>query len=377
MTNKENDENMSETPHYRINNIIFENKNNSKISVKLMIKIIVYLILASFLGAFLSNITIKYKYGNLIEQVEYIEKSADMIILDYTKIIKEVSPSLVTISNSKDKLLEDKYFENNVTGVIIDSNGIILTNYSAIKDNNNIFVKLSSDEEEPIEAKLLVADEDIDLAIIKISFDGQLKPIKIASNNDVKEGQSIVVLGNAIGDNYIGSAIPGIITSKDEKVKTKDNREYSLLQVNATINNKNTGGAICNGKGELVAIANLIVTKQKNENGLYYGLETEGLKEMISSSNSFKSILGIKEGGIIVDEKSKFTGFYIDELIKNGSAYKAGVKPTDIIVKIGGHEVINVEDIIAILQNKKKDDILECSILSDGELKEIEIKIIE
>lgn len=376
MTNKENDENMSEAPHYEINNIIFENKNNSKIRVKVMVKIVIYLVSASFFGAFLSNITIKYKYGNLIDQIEYIEKSGDTIILDYTKIIKEVSPSLVTINNSKDKLSNGRYFDGNVTGVIIDSNGIILTNYSAIKESNDIFVKLSS-VEEPIEAKLLVADEEIDLAIIKVSFEDELKPIKIARGYDIEEGQGVVILGNAVSDNYVGSVIPGIITSKDESVKARDNREYSLLQVNATINKKNTGGAICNSKGELVAIANLTITKQKNENGLFYGLETEDLQEIISSSNSFKRILGIKEGGMIVDEKSKFTGFYIDELTRNGNAYKAGVKPTDIIVEIDGYQVMNVEDIITILQNKKKGDILECSILSDGELKEIEIKITE
>ena len=143
------------------------------------------------------------------------------------------------------------------------------------------------------------------------------------------------------------------------------------------INNKNTGGVICNSNGEVIALANLTITKEKNENGLYYGLEISGLQDMVNSTNSFKSILGIKEGGIIVDKMSEFTGFYIDELVKNGSAYKAGIKPTDIIVKIDGHQVINVEDIIYILQSKKKDDILECSILSDGELKEVEIKVTE
>lgn len=377
MTNYKKNKNTSRTPHYKISNIIFENKNNKRIKFKILIKIILYILVVSILGAFISNISITYRYGGLIKRIQNVEKNGDTIILDYTKIIKEVAPSLVTISDSKDKLLEKKYFDNNITGVVIDSNGIILTNYSAIKNKSQIFVNLYKTMEEPIEAKLLVFDESIDLAIIKISVEEELEAVKIAEINDIKEGQGIVILGNAINSDYVGSVIPGIITSRDEKVLNKDNREYSLLQVSAVINNKNTGGVICNSNGEVIALANLTITKEKNENGLYYGLEISGLQDMVNSTNSFKSILGIKEGGIIVDKMSEFTGFYIDELVKNGSAYKAGIKPTDIIVKIDGHQVINVEDIIYILQSKKKDDILECSILSDGELKEVEIKVTE
>jgi serine protease Do len=368
---------ISNTPQDRISNIIFEKKNSTRTRVKLGVKVILYVAIAGFLGSIIANISIKNKYGGAIQQIKEIKESADMVILDYTKVIKEVSQSLVSISDSKEKLTEDEYFEGNATGVIIESSGIILTNYSAIKDKSNIYVKLSSAAAMPIEANILVENEDRNLAIIKIEFDGELQAIKIADSDSIREGQGIVVLGNAIGDEYIGSSIPGIITSRNEKLNIGEGKSQSLLQINALINEKNTGGAICNSKGELVGIADLTITNERNEHGLYYGIQMEELQDMINSTNAFKRILGIIEGGVVTDEARDFAGFYIQELDKYGNAYLAGVKPTDIIIDIDGYEVVNADELIQLLQDKKKDDILHCKILSDGEMKSIDIKMLK
>ena len=377
MNNRENiKRRISNTPQDRISNIIFEKKNSTKARVKFGVKIILYVVIAGFLGSILANISIRNKYGGAMQQIKEIKESADMVILDYTKVIKEVSQSLVSISDSEEKLTEDEYFEGNTTGIIIDSSGVILTNYYSIKEKSKIYVKLPSVAAMPIEARILVEDEDRNLAIIKIEFDGELQAIKIADPDSIKEGQGIVVLGNAIGDEYIGSSIPGIITSKNEKLNIEEGKSQSLLQINALINEKNTGGAICNSKGELVGIADLSITNERNEDGLYYGLQMEELQDMINSTNAFKRLLGIIDGGVVVDETRDFNGFYIQELDKNGNAYLAGIKPTDIIIEIDGYEVVNVDDLIQLLQDKKKDDILHCKVLSDGEMKHVDIKIL-
>lgn len=377
MNNREDiKERISNVPQDRISNIIFEKKKSTRSRVKLGVKIILYLAIAGILSSVISNIIIKNKYGGTIEQIKEIKENSDMVILDYTKIIKEVSKSLVSISDSKEKLTEDEYFEGNATGVIIDSSGIILTNYYAIKDRNNIYVKLSSVAAQPIKAKILVENEERNLSIIKIEFDGRLSPIKIAAPESIKEGQGIVVLGNAIGDEYVGSSIPGIITSKNEKIDLGEGKTQALLQINAPVNEKNTGGAICNSNGELIAIADLDITKKRDDYGLYYGVQMEELQEIINSTNTFKWLLGIVEGGVVADETRNFTGFYVQELTKNGSAYLAGIKPTDIIIEVDGYKVVNVDELIQLLHDKKKDDILHCKVLSEGKIKRIDIKIL-
>ena len=127
---------ISNTPQDRISNIIFEKKNSTKARVKFGVKIILYVVIAGFLGSILANISIRNKYGGAMQQIKEIKESADMVILDYTKVIKEVSQSLVSISDSEEKLTEDEYFEGNTTGIIIDSSGVILTNYYSIKEKS-------------------------------------------------------------------------------------------------------------------------------------------------------------------------------------------------------------------------------------------------
>ena len=376
MNNRYKKQNSSDNTQNSISNIIFEKKNNTQARVKIGAKVISYLVIASFLGSVIASINIKNKYGGVIQKINEIKEDSDMVILDYTEVIKKVSPSLVSISDSEDKLVKEEYFIGNITGIIIDNSGIILTNYSGVKDKDNLYVKLSSVASTPIDAKVLIQDEDMDLAIIKIDFDGELQPIKVANSEAIKEGQGIVVLGNAIGDEYIGSLIPGIITSKNERLIISEDKSHSLLQINAPINEKNTGGAICNSKGELVGIADLRITKERNEEGLYYGLQMEEFKDMINSTNRFKDILGIREGGVVIDEDRGVRGFYIEELDRNGSAYLANIKPTDIIVEVNGYQIVNTDDLIKLLQDKKKDDILHCKVLSAGKMKNVDIRIL-
>ena len=376
MNNRYKKQNSSDNTQNSISNITFEKRNNTQAMVKIGAKVISYLVIASFLGSVIASINIKNKYGGVIQKINEIKEDSDMVILDYTEVIKKVSPSLVSISDSEDKLVKEEYFIGNITGIIIDNSGIILTNYSGVKDKDNLYVKLSSVASTPIEAKVLIQDEGMDLAIIKIDFDGELQPIKVADSETIKEGQGIVVLGNAIGDEYIGSSIPGIITSKNEKLIISEDKSHLLLQINAPINEKNTGGAICNSKGELVGIADLRITKERNEEGLYYGLQMEEFKDMINSTNRFKDILGIREGGVVIDEDRGVRGFYIEELDRNGSAYLANIKPTDIIVEVNGYQIVNTDDLIKLLQDKKKDDILHCKVLSAGKMKNVDIRIL-
>jgi serine protease Do len=333
----------------------------------------IYLIIAGISGAFFSNVLIKSKYDKIIKRFEEHSLNEGTFNIDYSNIIRVVSPSLVTIGDQSEKLLQNKYFNNNVTGVVIDKKGNILTNYSIVKNFEKIFIKLPSEESETFEGNIVIKDENIDLAIINIKYTGELKPIKFANTYSIKEGQGIAVLGNSIGDSNIENISPGIITSTHEKIVTTD-KEFSLLQINAPIGIRNTGGAISNSNGELIGIASLSLTKGNGNVGFYYGANLEEIESLINSTNVLKNLLGIIEGGVLGADDD-FRGFYVQELDKYGNAYKAGIKPTDIIVEMDKNEVVTLDDISSILKSKKNGDILNCKILSNGEIKAMEIKI--
>ena len=346
-------------------------KKRTKSNIRFGAKLLIYLVIAALSGAAFSSFIIKIKYGNYIRNIEEIANN-DMVITDYTKVIDIINPSIVTIGNYSEDVISNN--ENNITGIILDEAGNILTNYSLIKDFSKILVKLTDINSEPIDAKMIVKNEDIDLAIIKIKTDENLTPVKFAESDDLVIGQGVVVLGNVSGEDSVDTISPGIITSIAENTKL-DNKSYQLLQISAPVNKKNAGGPICNSKGEVIGLASYSLSQANKDSGFYYGIEIKDLEVMINSSNTFKCVLGINEGGIISDKDTEYKGFYVQDLDKEGNAYKAGIKPTDIILELDGTPIITIDDVTTILQNKKSGEVLKCKVLREGKIEEINIKI--
>ena len=356
----------------KVNTIVFEKKRTGK---KSGIRMITWILGIGIMMIILSNIIMKVQYDKLFYQVSEYDFNEEMVILDYTKIVDKVSSSLVTISDKSEKLMDNTYSEKNITGVIIDNNGTIITNYSVAENYDDIFVKLPSEGTRPIEASLVIANKELDLGMIKINAKEELNPIKFAEESSIREGQEIVILGNSTADEYIGSVIPGVITTKNQKIKGNNSSIYTLLQMSAPVNEYNTGGAICNAKGELIGIATFKITNEKNQSGLYYGLQLSELKATINSTNSINEMIGIKDGAFISYSTDGRKGFYIQELDKNGNLFKAGAKPTDIIVEIEDNQFLQIEEMIKYLEGKKAGEVLNCLILSNGELKNIQIML--
>ena len=355
----------------KIYKIIFEKKNtrtNIRIGINLGIIVIIALIV---LSVFL-NFIIKYKYGDVIEEVKNTKfNKNNMIISDYTSVVKKVSKSLVTIT-------EDNGEANSVTGVVITERGVILTNYSGIKDMEHLNVIFNNDEEESVEGKLLLKDEEFDLALIEVDYEGNIQAIKLADEDSIVEGQGIAVLGSVYSEGQkIESIIPGIIVARYNKSGKYDTlvEECTLLQISAPINLNNTGGPICNSNGELIGIGSLYLTEKFGLEGVYYGIELKNLDNIINSTSIIKEVLGITEGGILMDIEHHKHGFYVGQLKKVGNAYKSGIKPTDIIVSIEGVNISNINGITEMLNSKNKGDTISCEVLSDGIIKEVEIKI--
>ena len=355
----------------KIYKIIFENKN-TRANIRMGINLGIILIIALIVVGVFFNFIIKYKYGDVIEEAKNTKfNKNNMIISDYTSVVKEVSKSLVTITG-------DDGETSSVTGVVITETGVILTNYSRIKDMKHLNVIFHNDEEGAVDGKLVLKDEEFDLALIKVDYKGDLFAIKLADEDSVMEGQGIAVLGSVYsGDQKVQSIIPGIITARYSKSENYDTlaEECSLLQISAPINLSNTGGPICNSNGELIGIGSLDLTEKFGSEGVYYGIELKNLENIINSTVIIKEVLGITEGGILMDIEQHQHGFYVGQLQKDGNAYKSGIKPTNIILSIEGVNVSNINGITEMLNSKNKGDIISCEVLSDGIIKEVEIKI--
>ncbi|MGY5237776.1 S1C family serine protease [Clostridium tertium] len=349
-------------------------RKRTKSNIKMLGKLLSLLIIAGLSGALFSILVIENKYKDLVNELnDKLEKST--ITLEYSGLIEKVKQSLVTISDSEVNLTPNKYFDSNTTGVIIESNGKILTNYSKIKNFKNIYVKLPSVGAKPIKAEIVVANENMDIALIQVNCDEELIPIKFVMKSDIVEGEKIFLISNSTSSDYIDNIIPGIITATNRSINT-NNIKYKVLEINTPITAMNTGGIISNINGEIIGIASYKITNEMNQNGLYYALDFSSLEEVVSSTNEIKDILGISEGGFINSDKwNNVGGFYIAAINQERGSYKSGLRPTDIIFEMDGKKITSITQMSEILKNKFPGDTLKCKVMRSGEVKDLEIKI--
>lgn len=342
-----------------------------KANLIIFFKSIILFFVVGMFGALSASILVEFKYKNLNKVIQERDNSN----FDYSTLINNVKDSIVTIASDKNYLTENRYIEGNSTGIIVESNGRILTSYSKVKEMKDIYVKVPGAARDSIKAEIVVFNEDIDVAIIQIVYNGKLKPIKFASKEEKIVGERIALISNSVGDSYIDNIIPGIITSINRSIEV-NNTDYSLMEVNTPITEVNTGGLICNFKGELIGFASKKVNDAMNRKDMYYIADFTSLDDIIKSTNEIKDILGIIEGGFSENEElDDSIGLYVTRIKKDSSSYRAGLRPTDIILEIDGHNISDINVIYDILDKKDNNDILNCKVMRSGKIIELQIQL--
>ena len=335
-------------------------------------------ILATISGTLFSEFILRVKYQDILNKFQENIKSQTnegVNTLEYSKVITDVKESIVTIGESENNVSKHSYFNKNATGVIIDESGKVLTTYLNLKDIKDIYVKLPIKESKPIKAELVYSNADIDIAILQIDSTYDLKPVKLATSMEDVEGENISLISNSVGDDYIDSIIPGIITSTNKSLSISGNK-YDLLEVNIPINEINTGGALFNMSSELIGVASYKISQEKNQQGLNYAINLSSLNQIINATNEMKEMLGILEGGFInYDDNSGFIGLYIERVERTDSGYDEGFRPTDILFEIDNKKVTSTDDLYSILKAKRGKDNISCKVMRDGKVKELKIKL--
>lgn len=368
---KENINNNNNIQKENIPSIKFKRKKRKSTTI-LFTKIIFLIIITAGISTFFSTLVFNIKYKDLVDKMNK-KMEDDNASLEYSNVINKVKDSLVTIGVSKESLTQNKYVDGNTTGIIIESSGKIVTNYSTIKDMKEIYVKLSFVGSEPLKAEIIFSNEGIDIAIIKVDCDEDLTPIKFASSDKIIDSQRILLISNSTSDEYIDNLVPGIVTSKNRKIDV-ENKNYNLFEVNTPINKFNTGGIISSLKGELIGVASKKLTDDMNISGLYYAIDLSSVGKVANYANKIKDMLGIIEGEFIKGNSvDSCMEFYVARVNQNGNSYKAGLRPTDIILEIDGQKINKITQVFEMLKNKKNGDTVTCKVMRSGDVRDIEI----
>ena len=281
------------------------------------------------------------------------------------EIIEEVNLSVVGISKIKEigsSIFTEKGIEKLGlgTGIIATTNGYIVTNRHVSGDKfSNCYVTLENGS--TYDAKVVWADETLDLSIVKINLTG-LKPAKFGNSNSVKAGEPVYAIGNPIGYEFERTVTSGIISAKSRTIKfIEDNKEIlmsDLIQTDATINPGNSGGPLINQKGEVIGINSL---KIETAEGIGFAVPVNVIKPIIekfaSTGNFEEPYIGVSgyDKNIIpyINKDLKLdSGVYIENVEPNSPAYEVELLKGDIILKIDDKPIYTMNDIKEYIYTK-------------------------
>ncbi len=240
--------------------------------------------------------------------------------------------------------------EQSGTGFIVDKNGYIITNNHVVDGVDRIKVKLHGDDTE-YRAKLIGADRETDIAVIKIDAKRALTPVVIGNADGVQVGDWSVAIGSPFG--LEATVTAGIVSAIGrENVGGQFQR---FIQTDAAINPGNSGGPLLNIKGEVIGINTMIATQSGGYQGIGFALPVNTAvrvyNQIIRDGRVTRGSIGISWQREIKPETLKALGVergvIVGEVRKGGPADQGGIKPDDIITGINGQAIKDGEDLVS------------------------------
>lgn len=310
--------------------------------------------------------TLEDATGSSLTVAEIVDKSADSVV------------EIVTESVATDSWMMQYITEGAGSGVIIDSDGYIMTNNHVISGARKITVTLRNGDE--YEAQLIGTDSANDVAVIKINPDGKNLTAATYGNSDqLTVGELAVAIGNPLGQ-LGGTVSTGIVSALDRDI-TIDEQEMSLLQTDASINPGNSGGGLFNQYGQMIG---LVVAKSSGSDveGLGFAIPVntaaEAAQQIIKSGGNVNSqtgsgnaVIGVTVANISTKELAQQYGFdktgvYINA-ISSINAQEAGFQIGDRIAKADGKKISDYDDLTAVLAEHSPGDTISVVVERNNE----------
>lgn len=303
--------------------------------------------------------------------------------LTVAQIAQKVGPAVVGVSTTgiaqNDYGFAEKQ-EGMGSGIIINSEGYILTNFHVI--NGAQQVKVIFNDKKEVSAKIVNYDENMDLAIVKVTDSSVKMPAvaELGSSEALQVGDPVVAIGNPLGKELLGSVTTGVISAKNREIQESSNApKQTFLQTDAAINAGNSGGALVNSQGQVIGI-NTAKINGSGVEGLGFAIPMDSIKPKID--NLLKPILkiGISCRDISSDvakQNNVPEGVAVIQVEEFSPAEKAGLQAGDIITKFDGKSVKSVDSMNTIKSKHKSGDEISLEVYRDGSTKSLKLKLSE
>lgn len=259
------------------------------------------------------------------------------------------------------------------SGVIITSDGYIVTNLHVVKDADAIEV-ITNNAKQSYKAKVIGSDPSTDLALLKIEGKN-LQHITMGNSDNVKVGEWVLAVGNPF--NLTSTVTAGIVSAKGRNINIVNNQFpiESFIQTDAAINPGNSGGALVDLQGRLVGINTAIASNTGSYNGYGFAIPVNIVAKIVKDLIEFKEVqrgftgLEVKEIDAILAQKINLTdnlGVVVDYILPEGPAENAGIKTGDVIIKFNTKDLDSKSSYDEQLAYLRPGDKIKLTILRNG-----------
>ena len=258
------------------------------------------------------------------------------------------------------------------SGVIISEDGYIVTNNHVIDRADQIQVVLNDKRE--YTATLIGTDPNTDIALLKID-ESNLPVILMGNSDDLRVGEWVLAVGNPF--NLTSTVTAGIVSAKARNINilNAEMKIESFIQTDAAVNPGNSGGALVNTRGELVGINTAIASRTGSYSGYSFAVPVSIVQNVVSDIRQYgivqRAILGVQMREITSElqkEKklSTLQGAYVERVVPDGAAEKAGIQSGDVITRIDDAAVKTGTDLQEHIGRHRPGDVVSVTLLRDG-----------
>ena len=265
------------------------------------------------------------------------------------------------------------------SGVIIRSDGYIVTNNHVVEGATKVEVTLNNNKTYP--ATVIGTDPATDVAIIKIDAQG-LPVVPFGDSDELRLGQWVIAIGSPY--DLRSTITAGIVSAKGRQMPHYQGefKIESFIQTDAAVNPGNSGGALVNQKGELVGVNTAIISQTGSYTGYSFAIPSNIVKKIADDLIDFGSVkralLGVTMTQID-DKKAKElklfspNGVYIEEVLKGGAADKAGIRHGDVIVSVDSTAITTPSSLQEKVSSYNPGDKALITVIRDGDKKKFEV----
>jgi len=328
----------------------------------------------------------------------------------FRKIAKEQSATVVNIATSKiikreyhrqrqpwrspfDDFFGDEFYRHFFppskqkvqslgSGVIIDQDGYILTNYHVVKDVDEIHI--NTIDQKTYDAEIIGVDDQTDIALLKIETDDELTAIPFGDSDKLEVADWVMAIGNPFGFGH--TVTVGVVSAKGRSmVMPYDELPYQdFIQTDASINPGNSGGPLLDVHGELVGINAVIASRTGQSAGIGFSIPINMILPLVNQLKESGTItrgwLGItiqslnQELAETLNLDSK-DGALVAEVIEDAPADKAGIKIQDVIIELDGKKILNSNQLTKIVANTPINKPVKITLIRNGKTKVLTVNL--